>query len=104
MYVYNTILLSLIQFPPPKPAISKEAFATICKFICFFSIHAHILKPIRPTVLLKQEPLPIRKPSRDAPFTFRRFGAVEIGYVLVSYIPEPVRWSISIDYKFNCYV
>ena len=96
MYIYNTSLLSYHQgyqsLPPPtNPGASEEA-ATM--FI-FFSVPTHILKPIRSTILLKQEPLSIRKPPRNAPFTFWGLRTVEVGYVLVSYISEPVFWSIS---------
>lgn len=53
------------------------------------SIHAHVLEPVRPAVFLEQESFAIGETARDTPFTLGRFRAVEVGYVLVSYITEP---------------
>lgn len=48
-------------------------------------------EPIGPTILLVEEPLPIRKASLDATPALRRVRAVEVGNVLIAYIPEPTQ-------------
>lgn len=53
------------------------------------SVHAHILEPIRPAIFLEEESFAIGETARDTSFTLGRLRAIEVGYVLVSYITKP---------------
>lgn len=53
------------------------------------SIHTHVFKPIRPAIFLEQKSFAIGETARHTSFTLGRFRAVEVGYMLVSYITEP---------------
>lgn len=69
----------LILLPPLK--------ATFCRI--WVSLHAHVFEPIWPAVFLEKKSLAVGKTARDATLTLGRFRAIEIGYMLVSYITEP---------------
>lgn len=59
--------------------------------------HPHVFEPVRPAVFLVEEVFSIGESSCHASFALLRFGAVEVGNVLVADIAEPATRFVSIS-------